>query len=166
MSELIGNLLSSYLGVPAYQNGPIITMSHGKNYASDGYYYGQKWQCVEYVKRFYHDALGHSMPDVWGHACDFFDPQVVHGQLNKARNLWQFQNGGDIPPAENDLLVFQNGGYGHVAIITRVSENVIEVIQQNIFGKARQTHPLQKKEGRFHIGTSQPATGWLRSEPS
>lgn len=37
-----------------------------------GYYYGYKWQCVEYIKRFYYEAKGHKMPDSYGNAKDFW----------------------------------------------------------------------------------------------
>ena len=75
----IGANLDSYKGVAIYYNGIIYTQSQGKNYSDSGYYYGYKWQCVEYIKRFYYQTKGHEMPDVFGNAKDFFDPSVEHG---------------------------------------------------------------------------------------
>ena len=66
-------MLDSYRGVPVYDNGLLYFRNHGKNYSKDGYYFGQKWQCVEFVKRFYYQAKNHRMPDVMGHAKSFFD---------------------------------------------------------------------------------------------
>ena len=43
----VGSGLDTYRGVSVYENGSSVTTSHGKHYATDGYYYGQKWQCVE-----------------------------------------------------------------------------------------------------------------------
>jgi hypothetical protein len=60
----IGHVLDSYKGVPVYDNGLLFFRSYGKNYAPDGYYFGQKWQCVEFVKRFYFEAKHHKLPDV------------------------------------------------------------------------------------------------------
>jgi len=42
----VGRVLDSYRGVPVYDNGLLFFWSYGRHYAPDGYYYGQKWQCV------------------------------------------------------------------------------------------------------------------------
>ncbi len=80
-------MLDSYKGIPVYDNGLFFFRSYGKNYAPDGYYFGQKWQCVEFVKRFYHDARNHKMPDVMGHAQSFFDETLPDGAVNSRRGL-------------------------------------------------------------------------------
>src|SRR5215216_5426914 len=74
----VGRKLDAYRDVEVLDNGWLYTRSYGRHYAPDGYYYGQKWQCVEFIKRFYFLAHGHRMPDVMGHALDFFDPLVPH----------------------------------------------------------------------------------------
>jgi len=158
----VGAKLDAYRGVAVYDNGLIYSQSHGRHFAEDGYYYGKKWQCVEFVKRFCHQAHGHKMPDVWGHAKSFFDESVPHGELNQRRGLLQFRNGGNVYPKTGDLLVFTNGGYGHVAIICRVTTNDVQVIQQNVVGRSRQTFSLNWTPKSFHIGDSQPPAGWLR----
>lgn len=157
-----GEKVDSYRSVPVFENGKDIRVSHGKHYAEGGYYYGQKWQCVEYVKRFYHDALDHKMPSVWGHARDFYDPEVQHGRLNEQRGLVQYQNGGSVQPKVNDLLVFRNGSLGHVAIVSNVTASEIEVVQQNVRGHSRQRHRLQGANGRYTITGSNAPAGWLR----
>ena len=158
----VGVEIARYKNIPAYQNGEVVAQSHGKNYAEDGYYYGQKWQCVEYVKRFYHDALGHHMPSVWGHASDFFDPEISHGKLNLARGLLQYDNGGDTPPKPDDLLVFRHSQYGHVAIVTKVTDKHLEVIQQNVHGHASAVYPIDKVKGKYTVGGGTKPAGWLR----
>lgn len=158
----IGVTLDEYRGVAVYSNGLIYSRSHGKHYGGDGYYYGQKWQCVEFVKRFFHRAHHHEMPDVWGHAKDFFDESIAQGRLNPARGLLQFRNGGDVYPKTGDLVVFTNGGFGHVAIISRVTTNEVEVIQQNVLGHPRQKFPLTWTPASFQIGDSYQPAGWLR----
>lgn len=157
-----GEEVDRYSSVPVIENGEDIRVSHGKHYAEGGYYYGQKWQCVEYVKRFYHDALEHQMPVVWGHARDFYDPAVKHGFLNKQRGLVQFQNGGSVAPKVNDLLVFRNSSLGHVAIVSKVTSNEVEVVQQNVRGHPRQRHNLKVSEGSYTITGSNAPAGWMR----
>ena len=101
--------VGSYKGVVIYDNGPLVFKSHGRHYSPCGYYWGQKWQCVECVKRFFDEAKQHQMPDVWGHAKDFFDGSVPQGGLNAKRGLKQFRNGADAGPELDDCLVFSGG---------------------------------------------------------
>lgn len=62
MVQPVGAVIATYKKVPAYQNGAIVTRSHSRYYAHDGYYYGQKWQCNKYIKRFYHAAKTTTCP--------------------------------------------------------------------------------------------------------
>ncbi len=140
---LVGRVLDSYQGVPVRSNGFLFFQGHGRHYATNGYYYGQQWQCTEFIKRFFHDPKGHRMPDVWGHARAFFDPEVPQGGLNSRRGLVQFRNGGAEPPRPDDLLVFTDTAYGHVAIVTALRGDAVEVIQQNVVGRTRQSFVLQ-----------------------
>lgn len=158
----IGDQIDNYKGVAVYYNGSKIDISHGQHYSADGYYYGQKWQCVEFVKRFYYEALKHCMPDTLGHARDFWDNRVPSGKLNHRRGLLQYRNGGTDKPQADDLLVFTNGQYGHVAVISKVGEDYIEVVQQNVEGYTRQVWPLFNNSGRYFIGDGQQPAGWLR----
>jgi hypothetical protein len=159
----IGRPLDSFRGVVVYDNGPLFWKAYGKNYSKEGYYYGQKWQCVEFVKRFYFDAMHHRMPDVMGHAKSFFDENVPQGGTNARRGLIQFRNGGNEPPHVDDLIVFNQSTYGHVAIVASVDTNSVEVIQQNIFGKPREKFSLAVKNGQYHLTGRRTAAGWLRS---
>jgi hypothetical protein len=81
----VGKVLDGYRGIPVYDNGLLYFRSYGKHYSQNGYYYGQKWQCVEFIKRFFYDAKGHKMPDVMGHAKSFFDDTLSDGALNPLR---------------------------------------------------------------------------------
>ena len=152
--------LDRYKDVAVYDNGPVVTRSFGRHYSPDGYYWGQKWQCVEFVKRFYDQAKAHRMPDVWGHAKDFFDDTVEQGALNKRRGLIQFRNGEPESPRPDDLVIF-DGAYGHVAIISEVGSNYVDVVQQNIYRKPRERFGLVATNGitRFEL---KKVKGWLR----
>jgi len=157
-----GRVIDSYKKVPVYDNGLFFWRSHGKNYAADGYYLGQKWQCVEFVKRFYYDAKGHKMPDVMGHAKSFFDESLPDNTLNSRRGLLQFHNGSTHKPQADDLLVFTDTRYGHVGIVTRVDENSLEIIQQNILSGSRQKFTMTVTNGHYFITAPRQPAGWLR----
>jgi len=158
----VGVPIDSYKGVAVYDNGPLAYKSHGRNYSPAGYYYGQKWQCVEFVKRFFDQAKGHQMPDVWGHAKDFFDPAVAQGEMNGRRGLRQFYNGSNAPPAVDDLFVF-TGAYGHVGIVSELTSNSVEIVQQNIYGKPRARFAITMTNG-CHTVLSGNLLGWLRKD--
>lgn len=160
----VGKEIDSYKGATVHYNGIIYAKAYGENKSEDGYYYGQKWQCVEYVKRFYKDIKNHEMPEVYGHAKDFFDINIEQGKLNKSRGLVQYKNGENIKPKEDDLLVFRDTKYGHVAIVTEVGEDYIEVVQQNILAKPRERYELKIEDNKYYVGTKKQPVGWLRKE--
>lgn len=150
--------------VPVYDNGSVYSQSHGRHFARSGYYYGQKWQCVEFVKRYLYESKNHKMPDVWGHAISFFNTEIPHGMINPQRAMIQYQQGNDEKPQKGDLIVFSGaGGYGHVAIVSDVGNNWLEIVQQNS-PPPRERLPLIKKEGRYTV-MGRPALGWLRIPP-
>jgi len=158
----IGKVLDSYKGVDVYYNGDEYSQNHGKNYNKDGYYYGYKWQCVEYIKRFYYEAKNHKMPDVYGNAKDFFDDNVDNGKVNEKRGLIQYKNGEDEKPKSDDILIFTDTTYGHIVIVSEVGDNFIEVIQQNMGSLARDRFELIYKEGKYFVGGKRVPAGWLR----
>jgi surface antigen len=161
-SKKIGKELDGYRGVPVYYNGLVFFRSYGRNYSADGYYYGQKWQCVEFIKRFYEQAKGHRMPDVMGHAKSFFDDNLPDGTLNQQRALVQYRNGSTNKPCADDLVVFTDTKYGHVAIVAEVGGDYLEVIQQNILGKPRQRFTLVTTNGHYFVSAPRCPAGWLR----
>lgn len=160
-----GEPVDSLNRVVVFYNGSV-SHTAGRHLAPDGYNLGLKWQCVEFVKRYYYQHLQHKMPDSYGHAKDFFDSSIKDGGLNKRRNLQQFTNNSALPPKVNDLLVFDGhpfNPYGHVAIVSFVGKDYIELIQQNPgpLGKSRERLVLSKKENLYRIHHSQ-LLGWLR----
>lgn len=163
-SLAVGEVTDEIRGVRVYNNGPVYPESHGKHYTPDSsYYFGKKWQCVEFIKRYYFLVLHHKMPDGFGHAKDFFDPAIPQGALNKKRGLLQYHNGGNDRPRPDDILVF-GGRYGHVAIVTRVEEEELEVIQQNIFMRPREYFKIVQKDGKYTVGEGKKPLGWLRKK--
>lgn len=158
-----GDRIDEFNGVAVYYNGGI-NQTHGRNLSADGYNIGLRYQCVEFVKRYYFERFGHKMPDSYGHAKSFFDPLVADGALNPARALLQYRNGSATAPQAEDLIVFAPTAfnpYGHVAIVTEVSADSIGIIQQNVGKTTREKFPLANKEGGFFVDDSR-VYGWLR----
>ena len=163
----VGEAIDSFNGVKVYYNGAISHVSE-RNLAADGYNIGLKYQCVEFVKRYYYERFNHEMPDSYGNAKDFFDESVIDSALNKKRNLVQYTNGSKWRPAAEDLIIFDGSAfnqYGHVAIITKVSDDSIEIIQQNPGPAARSriSLPLTNEHGKWKVENDR-ALGWLRKQ--
>lgn len=162
-----GDKLDSLNGVYVFYNGKVGKVT-GRNTTADGYNLGLKYQCVEFVKRYYYEHLNHKMTDSWGHAKDFYDKSLADGKNNKRRGLTQYSNPSQSKPKVNDLLVYDAtllNSFGHVAIVAKVTNKSIEVIQQNpgLLGSSRDTFKLTNKNGKWEIKNSQ-VLGWLRKK--
>lgn len=163
----IGQPIDSLNGVFVYYNGSVGNVE-GRNLSSDGYNLGLKYQCVEFVKRYYFQHLNHKMPDSYGHAKDFFDRALKDGQYNKTRGLIQYNNTSESKPQIDDLVVFDAtmfNKFGHVVIISKVGSENIEIIQQNPgpLRKSRETFSLVNSNGKWEI-KNQKILGWLRKK--
>lgn len=161
----IGQPIDTLNGITVYYNGGVGNVD-GRELTKDGYNLGLKYQCVEFVKRYYYEALDHKMPDSYGHAKDFFDPSISDGRKNKQRNLIQYTNGSISKPKINDLIIYSGtilNRYGHVAIISGVTEKEIEIIQQNPgpFGTSREKYGLIDQDEKWKIENDR-VLGWLR----
>ena len=162
----IGTVVDSLHGVNVYYNGGVNHVLE-RNKTEDGYNIGLKYQCVEFVKRYYLEHYNHKMPDTYGHAKDFFEVKVQHGELNPKRGLRQYDNGGDMIPKVGDLVVYlptNTNPYGHVAIVSNVDlkEMKVEIIQQNPgpFSDSRETYKLSDTQGWMIYHDL--IIGWLR----
>jgi surface antigen len=163
----VGNVVDHFNEVEVFYNGGVNQVA-GRNLTADGYNLGLKYQCVEFVKRYYYQRFNHKMPDSYGHAKSFFDTTLPDGAINSKRMLQQFKNGSANAPMVEDIIVFDAWAlnpYGHVAIITKVNERSIEVIQQNPgqFGSSRDVLPLEVNSDRWTVADTR-VLGWLRKE--
>ncbi|MGJ8656246.1 MAG: CHAP domain-containing protein [Akkermansiaceae bacterium] len=161
----LGDIMDDLNGINIYYNGDS-SVDLGRNLAPDGYNLGLKYQCVEFVKRYYYEKLNHRMPNAWGHARDFYDPSIPDGTLNPRRALLQFQNGGISKPQPEDIIIFspsETNQYGHVAIISQVTDTQIEIAQQNSgpTGSPRATLELTHQNNTWKVSTPR-IQGWLR----
>lgn len=154
----VGTKVDSLDGVHVFYNGKISHVKN-RNVSEDGYNIGLRWQCVEFIKRYYYEALDHKMPNSYGHAKDFFTPGIKDGQKNPDRNLRQFTNPSSHKPQRGEIIIFdgnQWNPYGHVAIISHVDDSSIEIIQQNPgpYAKSRVRYGLKKTDGKWTIDKS------------
>ncbi|MBL0316478.1 MAG: CHAP domain-containing protein [Flavobacteriales bacterium] len=160
----IGQQIDELYGVAIYNGG--VDHVSDRNVSPDGYNIGLKYQCVEFVKRYYLEHYQHQMPDSYGHAKDFFDRSLKDGAMNIKRDLQQFLQSSASKPEVGDILIFDGSlfnKYGHVAIISSVSNDEVEIIQQNPgpFGSSREKYQLELKEKLWHIDHGR-VLGWLR----
>jgi surface antigen len=163
----VGDSIDSFNGVAVYYNGLISNVS-GRNLTEDNYNLGLKYQCVEFVKRYYYEYYRHKMPDSYGHARDFFDDNLKDGEINERRALVQYKNPSQSQPMVGDLVIFDGNAmnsYGHVAIVSDVKKDEIEIIQQNpgASAKSRVKFSLKFKDGLWRIDYG-GLLGWLRKE--
>jgi surface antigen len=163
----VGQPLDSLNGVYVYYNGGVNNVTD-RNLTADNYNLGLKYQCVEFVKRYYYEHFKHKMPDSYGHAKDFFDAELKDGQKNEKRDLTQYSNPSTSKPKIDDLLIYSGtifNRFGHVAIVSNVTNNTIEIIQQNPgpFSKSREVFSIIEKDGKWIIDNNR-ILGWLRKE--
>lgn len=165
LSQKRGDKIDSLNHVVVYFNGGVNQVEN-RNSTTDGYNVGLRYQCVEFVKRYYLEVYNHRMPDSYGHAKDFFDESIADGSINEKRNLIQFTNPGKSKPRVGDILVFSPtifNRFGHVAIVSQVNNGDLEWIQQNPgpFSSSREKADLQDVSGKWQI-KSDRIMGWLR----
>lgn len=163
----IGDKIDSLNGVFVYYNGGVNHILE-RNKTEDGYNLGMKYQCVEFVKRYYYERYHHKMPDSYGNAKDFFDNKISDGQKNEKRNLIQFTNSSSSKPQIGDFIIYSAtifNKFGHVAIISEVNDSQIEIIQQNPgpFSPSREHFKMKLEDEKWKIKNSR-ILGWLRKE--
>ena len=165
----VGDVVDSLNGVDVFYNGGVNNVS-GRELAVDGYNIGLKYQCVEFIKRYYYEHFNHKMPDSHGHAKDFFDHEIASGELNKKRGLLQYKNGiGDLPKV-GDIVVYDwslLNPYGHVSIVSEVDlqDKTIEIIQQNPgpFSSSRERYAIENSKSGWLIANDR-ILGWLHKD--
>ncbi|HPQ20830.1 MAG TPA: CHAP domain-containing protein [Saprospiraceae bacterium] len=162
----VGEVLDEFNGVRVFYNGDKFTNTLGRNVTTDGYNLGLKYQCVEFVKRYYYKVKDHKMPNSYGHAKDFFDKNLPDKAYNRERGLMQYRNVREYKPEVEDLIVYDSypgNPFGHVGIVTRVSDNEIEIISQN-FGKTTRREVKLVHFMDYWTIADYHILGWLRKE--
>ena len=161
-----GDKIDELDGVAVFYNGKNFKNTMGRHLSSDGYNFGLKYQCVEFVKRYYYYHFDHKMPDPSGHAKDFFDEKLGDIGFNEKRGLTQYRNVRYSIPQKGDLLIYgahEGNPFGHVAIISKIDKDKIEIIQQNWGTQTRKSIPLVLYENIVTVADYY-IKGWLRKE--
>ena len=163
----VGQKIDSLNGVYVYYNGIMSNVS-GRATTPDGYNLGLQYQCVEFIKRYYYEYLNYKMPDANGNAIDFFDKTLKDGEKNVQRGLTQFSNPSETKPKLDDILIFNPTSanqFGHVAIVSKIMDKKIEIIQQNpgVNVSPRVYYSFEQKDGMWEINNRR-ILGWLRKE--
>ena len=109
-----GTTMATFNGIPAKSNGA--NQCTGNSCGGYGTY-GYQYQCVELAQRYFGELYG-TTPIWYGNAIDLCDTKP--SGVSKTSN-----------PIPGDLVVFNTGTYGHVAVITSISGGYINVIEQN-----------------------------------
>jgi surface antigen len=125
LAASFGTYLGQFNTVAAYSNGSVGYYSGQRN-SVNGVDTGIKWQCVEFVRRYFYIMFGISPNG--GNALDWYPNAASLG-------LDRYQNSGTTPPQVGDILCkgyTQGTPYGHVAIIKRVENNRVYTAQQNV----------------------------------
>ena len=170
IKQAFGSPIDSYNGVTVYYYGNGGKTKH-RNLSKDGYNFGLKYECTEFVKRYYYVHFNHNMPVTYGNAKDFYNNNIKDGQRNIQRDLIQYSNPSRTKPKEGDLIIFPSNKFnhfGHVAIISKVTNNEIEVVQQNMGLSTRATYGLLKTDNGWEVKENFASLikinplGWLR----
>jgi len=152
-----GTWVGTVNGVDLYGNGSNVTYTSGYNYVSN-FNTGYKWQCVEFINRYYYQIYGMNIRQNGGHAYQYFGSAA-------SRGLIAYANGNSNGPKVGDILCFSGNTYGHVAIITEVGSNFVKVAQQNVVGLGHIQFSLSKTGNTIsasNLGSGYTVQGWLR----
>ncbi|MBZ9752662.1 CHAP domain-containing protein [Deinococcus sp. HMF7604] len=151
--------IGRFKGIPAHYNGPVEAETWGTSFGEGGVYYGYKWQCVEFVRRFTHLNSGKYI-SYKGNAGTFYKTTISDGATTfdgfiQNRN-WDLKTGQKLgsknKPKIGDILVIRTATFGHVAIVSEVNEDSITIVQQNVETKFQESISLTNISGRWKLG--------------
>jgi len=142
----------------------------------DGIYMGQKWQCVEFARRWLYLNQGLIFDDV-GMAHEIFELTSIRDVRSSARlPLRSFRNGARRLPEPGCLLVWDEGGEfertGHVAIVVEVLPDRVRFVEQNLDHRvwpagqrySREIRAIRSPSGEFWLESSFAGAsilGWM-----
>ena len=167
-----GDEMSVFRGIAAKHNGlchakvtnPCCCAGYSCNYRDPYDNYGYRYQCVEYVNRFFNIVKNWQNMCNSGDARDYF----INAQKNIERQAGlEYCDNGKGRPQSGDILCFDDGGLGHVAIIVNVDpfNNKVYFIEQNWDPSGISSLDLTKSGNTYLIADrgSYHVQGWLRS---
>jgi sugar lactone lactonase YvrE len=140
---------SIYRGVPARSNSDqdqwsdndcgtdiSIPCAIGVDDSTNTCSYGDRYQCVEYVRRFYslrQDTAQRVDTSGWIglNAVNFITVNSSGNVSSPLSGFTAFANNGTTLPLPDDIIVFKGGGFGHVAVVMSVTSSNVNIIEQN-----------------------------------
>lgn len=159
-----GGLLGSFNNVNVYSNGDSGFRSDDYN-NYNGTSTGMKWQCVEFVNRYYLQVYNMNIRIAGENAKDYY-------RKASDRGLVAYSNGivGTVEPQVGDIIVSEGTSRndGHVAIVRKVTSDKIYLVQQNYLNTQSDADgSFLRRHGNALEGfggndTSYPIRGWLR----
>lgn len=152
-NKQIGDVIDNYNGVEIYFNSIPFT-SKGESLNEDGYKFGEKYQALEFVKRYYFERYNYKFPEKFDSIEKLYNSTLKDGEKSLELGLVQYSNLSTYPFKEEDIILFKPTIYnpqGHIAIISKVEENSIEIIQQNCWKTTRKNIDTEKINNLWHI---------------
>lgn len=158
-AQPFGSYLGQFNRVASYSNGSTGYVSNLSNYVGS-VYTGMKWQCVEYVRRYYLSVFNTDLASRYtGNANTWYSNAAAMG-------LEQYPNGGTTPPQVGDILGSTGPSLnGHVAIIKRITGNKVFTAQQNFANDSTDLDKpltLTVSNGTYTVSGYSGIQGWLR----
>lgn len=158
-AQPFGSYLGQFSRVASYSNGSAGYVSNLSNYVGS-VYTGMKWQCVEYVRRYYLSVFNSDLASRYtGNANTWYANAAAMG-------LEQHPNGGTTPPMVGDILCSTGPSLnGHVAVIKRITGNKIFTAQQNFANDSTDLDKpltLTVSNGVYTVSGYSGIQGWLR----
>lgn len=135
-----GSTMASFNGVPAKSNGK--SQCTG-SCCGGSVTTGCAYQCVEYAQRYFHEK--HGIVANWYKNANQMCSGLPSG-VSKTSN-----------PQPGDLFVRLSGTYGHVAVISAVHSNTVDVVEQNSSPSGRNTY--NKADAGCFLTAGHPANG-------
>lgn len=140
-------------------------------------YTGEKWQCVEFARRWLLINYGYTFGDVpmAYHILDERHVTMQRGpQRGERKPLWACHNGGGVKPRVGNMLIWDRSydGTGHVAIITEVGADYVRIAEQNFedwkwtegSDYARELRLTSENSGRYTVHDKFKILGWMTQE--
>ena len=179
--------LASWENVGAFSNAPNQgTLAAGNACYLNSMPFCCAYECINYINRFFGAHWGY---DAYTY---FTDAQTVTctGHPGQAKGLVPFKNGGLVAPEPDDILVFDQspglplvggacldapsstsgqGRFGHVALVTGVSNGMVTIIEQNWSPTGTFALPISKQCGDGQTAcmmaprAGMPILGWVRA---
>ena len=133
---ILGKTVSGVEGHASNYSGIICFSRDDFEHMEDNVFFGIKWQCVEFARRYWYKRYGCLLgevqlaADIWKEK----NVRIVPTERNRIVPLRHFENGAEIAPREGDLVIYDihpSLHTGHVAVVVEVGDSFVRVAEQN-----------------------------------